>query len=146
MTMSNSEHNSKNRVDMLKERTKRCVCKFCGSNLRLKRIIFSNYEEARIEIFCPKCGRIEFGVEPEIYQSAKFFVEETEFNYYQDMDENERAKQMNVAKVSEIMSWVNMNLGFTDKEGFKVPLEINSNFMGQCITLTDEDLNEDVIY
>ena len=61
-----SSFKSEARLDMLKERTKRCVCKFCGNKLRLKRIIFSSYEEVRVEIFCEKCNRIEFGVEPEI--------------------------------------------------------------------------------
>ena len=137
------EHDRNTRVDMLSGRTKRCVCKFCGGSLRLKRIIFSNYEEARIEIFCPHCQRIEFGVEPEIYHSAKFFVEETEFNYFADMDENERTRQMNIAKVCEIMSWQDMNLGLMNQEGFCVPLDMNGNFLGKSITLTDDDLAED---
>ena len=36
-----SNFKSETRLNMLKERTKRCVCKFCGEKLRLKRIIFS---------------------------------------------------------------------------------------------------------
>lgn len=60
---------------MLKKRTKRCVCKYCGGKLKLRRIIFSEYEDARIEIFCSQCDRIEFGVEPEISRSAEYFVE-----------------------------------------------------------------------
>ncbi len=141
--MDGAEHNSKGRLEMLKGRTKRCVCKFCGGKLRLKRIIFSQYEDARIEIFCPTCNRIEFGVEPEIYQSARFLVEETGFNYFQDMDDNERTKQMNTAKVSEMMSWVNMSLGVIDKEGFCVPVKSDAHFLGKCLTLTDADLAED---
>lgn len=128
------------RLEMLKARTKRCVCKYCGGNLRLKRIIFSNYEEARIDIFCASCDRIEFGVEPEIYLSAKFFVEETGFNYYEDFEDNERTQQMNIAKVCELMSWQDLNLGILDKEGFTVPLAMNDHFLGECITLKDRDL------
>lgn len=68
---------SKKRLDVLKKRAKRCVCKYCGGELKLRRIIFSSFEDARVEIFCKDCERIEYGVEPQIYQSAKFFVEST---------------------------------------------------------------------
>lgn len=131
------------RLQMLKKRTKRCVCKYCGGRLKLKRIIFSSYEDARIEIFCDTCDRIEFGVEPEIYQSAKFFVENSRFNFYQDLDDSRRTQQMTVAKVCEIMAWQDQNLGFMDADGFKIPLHINKNFIGECVTLTDDDLQED---
>ena len=141
--MEHNEHNKESRVSMLKRRRNRCVCKFCGSRLRLKRIIFSNYEDARIEIFCPTCNRIEFGVEPEIYACAKFFVEQTNFNYFLDLDENERTKQMNIAKICEILDWGGLQLGIMNKEGFVVELNLNENFLGKCIVLTDADLVED---
>ena len=38
------------RVEMLKRRAQRCVCKHCGGKLSLKRIIFSEQDDARIEI------------------------------------------------------------------------------------------------
>jgi len=135
--------NFEKRIDMLKKRTKRCVCKYCGGRLKLRRIIFSDYEDARIEIFCNSCDRIEFGVECEIYASAKFFVENTNFNCYPDLDNNERTQQMTIAKVCEIMAWQDQNLGLMNTEGFIVPITINENFVGECITLTDEDLLED---
>ena len=141
--MENMDYKSNSRLNMLNARTKRCVCKYCGGDLRLKRIVFSSYEEARIEIFCKECNRMEFGVEPEIYLSAKFFVEETGFDFFEDMDNNERTKQMTIAKVCEIMSWQDMNFGILDKEGFKVPLNLNSSFLGECITLKNRDIEED---
>ena len=141
--MENMDYKSNSRLNMLKGRTKRCVCKYCGGDLRLKRIVFSSYEEARIEIFCKECNRMEFGVEPEIYLSAKFFVEETGFDFFEDMDNNERTKQMTIAKVCEIMSWQDMNFGILDKEGFKVPLNLNGSFLGECITLKNRDIEED---
>ena len=141
--MENMDYKSNSRLNMLKGRTKRCVCKYCGGDLRLKRIVFSSYEESRIEIFCKECNRMEFGVEPEIYLSAKFFVEETGFDFFEDMDNNERTKQMTIAKVCEIMSWQDMNFGILDKEGFKVPLNLNSSFLGECITLKNRDIEED---
>lgn len=134
---------SQKRLDMLKARTKRCVCKYCGGKLKLRRIIFSEYEDARIEIFCRDCDRIEFGVEPEIYQSAKYFVESSRFNCYPDFDDNERTKHMTIAKVSEIMAWQDQNLGFLNSEGFTVPLALNNNLVGACVTLNEDDLQED---
>lgn len=143
--MGEMDYRSEKRLDMLKKRIKRCVCKYCGGDLQLKRIIFSEYEDARIEIFCKECGRIEFGVEPEVYLSAKFFVEETGFNCYPELDDNKRTKQMTIAKVCEIMSWQDMNLGIMNKNGFSVPLNMNENFLGQCITIKERDLDNDAI-
>ena len=134
-------YQSTGRVESLKGRAKRCVCKYCGSPLKLKRIAFSDYEDARIEIFCSECDRIEFGVEPEIYQSAKFFVEELKFNCYPNLDDNEKTKQMTIAKVCEIMAWEKKNLGFLSQDGFQVPLSVNENMLGECIILTDKDLD-----
>lgn len=136
-----SSYNSETRLNMLKKRTKRCVCKYCGGALKLRRIVFSDYEDARIEIFCESCNRIEFGVEPAIYSSAEFFVENSKFNCYPDMDDNGLTKQMTIAKVAEIMAWVNQNLGFLNSEGFTVPLKMNRNFIGECITLSEDDLD-----
>ncbi len=143
--MDDMDFQSEKRLDMLKKRTKRCVCKYCGGNLRLRRIIFSDYEDARVEIFCESCNRIEFGVEPEIYLSAKFFVEESNFNCYADLDDSQRTQQMTIAKVCEIMSWQDQNLGILNKEGFSVPLNMNENFLGECITLKERDLDNDDI-
>ena len=50
---------------------------------------------------------------------------------------------MTIAKVCEIMAWENKNLGILDRDGFRVPLEVNGNILGECIILTDEDLLED---
>jgi len=134
---------SQKRLESLKKRTKRCRCKYCGGNLKLRRIIFSDYEEARIEIYCNSCDRIEYGVEAEIYQSAKFFVENSDFSCYPDLANNEKTKQMTVAKVCEIMAWQNQNLGIMDENGFCVELNLNENFVGECITLSEADLDED---
>ena len=131
---------SQDRVTMLKKRTKRCVCKYCGSALKLRRIIFSDFDEARIEIFCKSCDRIEFGVEPEIYASAKHFVENSEFNCYPDLDDNERTKQMTIAKVCEIMAWENQTIGILNGDGFNIPLHINETIAGDCIVLSEDDL------
>lgn len=141
--MEEMNFHSEKRLEMLKKRTKRCCCKYCGGHLVLKRIVFSAHEDSRVEIFCEDCDRIEFGVEREIYQSAKFFVEETSFNCYPELEENQRSRQMNIAKVCEIMAWENQNISILDKNGFRVPLDLNENFIGECITLREADLDED---
>ena len=138
--MEQLEAFAQKRLALLKKRANRCVCKYCGGSLRLRRIIFSDYEDARIEIFCKDCDRIEFGVEPEIYASAKFFVENGKFNCYPDLDDNEKTKQMTIAKVCEIMTWENQNIGILTPEGFCVPLNMNQHYVGECLTLSDEDL------
>jgi len=125
---------------MLKKRTERCVCKYCGGELQLRRIIFGKNVDARVEIFCKKCDRIEFGIKKEIYASAKFFVEESGFNCFQDMEKNEQTKQLTVAKVCEIMAWHDQNIDILGKDGFKVELSMNESFLGGCIILTDEEL------
>ena len=135
-------YGSEGRLSMLKKRVKRCVCKYCGGPLSLRRIIFSDWEDARVEIFCEQCGRIEFGVEPEIYHSACYFVDELVFNCYPDLDDNEKTKQMTIAKVCEIMAWENQNIGILEGSGFTIPLKINAGFVGECVTLTEEDLDD----
>ena len=140
--MDSSLFQSESRLDMLQGRTKRCVCKYCGGELKLRQIIFSELDDARIEIFCKNCNRIEFGVEPEIFRSASFFIEQTGYNYFQNMDNTDAVLQMNTAKVCELMSWVCQNIGVLSDTGFNIALDINENFIGECIVLKDADLNQ----
>ena len=139
--MDELSYQAEGRTKMLKDRAHRCVCKYCGSPLRLKQLVFSEHEDERVEIFCKNCDRIEFGVEQEIYDSAKYFVEQMEFNYYPGLDDTEKTKRMNIAKVCEIMAWQDKMLGFLGKDGFQVPLQ-KTSFMGECLLLTDADLDE----
>lgn len=133
---------SNKRFEMLKERTKRCVCKYCGGELHLRQIIFSSYDEIRVEIFCRDCNRIEFGVEPEIYKSASYFVDETEFNCFPDLDDSEKTRQMTVAKVCEIMTWQNQNIGILTPDGYQISINMNDHFIGECVTFSDADLQK----
>lgn len=87
------------------ERSKRCVCRFCGSKLELRMVIFNQYGGQGVELYCPKCDKIEYGTEEKFYQLAKKFVDEYEFNYYVDMTEDEYSKQLNVGKITQIMEW-----------------------------------------
>lgn len=140
--MQEVTYQSANRVAMLKQRVKRCVCKYCGSTLKLKSIVFSEFDEARVEIFCKSCNRIEFGVEPEIYASAKYFVEESRFNCYPDLDDNDRTRQMTISKVCEIMAWENQSIGILREDGFNIPLNMNEHIADNCMILTEDDLRE----
>lgn len=137
------EFKSERRLAMLKRRAKRCRCKYCGGKLKLRRIIFSDYEDARIDIFCTNCNRIEFGVEPDVYRSALYFVDNSGFECYPDLEKSERTRQMTVAKVCEIMDWHDRNMGFSDEEGFKVDRDLSENLIGECVVLDDGDLDED---
>lgn len=130
------------RVENLKSRTKRCVCKYCGAKLELKRIIYGDIENARIEIFCSECGRIEYGVEQEIYHAAKYFVEDMGFNAYQDLDYNENTKKMNIAKVCEIIAWGLKNLDLMTVDGFKYPVNINSEIDGETLHIDEDKLEQ----
>ena len=129
------------RLKELRARTARCCCRFCGSPLEIRKIIFTGYD-SRIEIFCSECNQIEYGTEPEIYTSAKYFVESMGFNYYTDLDDNEQTKKMNIAKVCDIMSWENKHLGFLNSDGFAVPLAINATVLGNVLVLNEDELEE----
>ena len=132
---------SQERIEELRSRSKRCVCKYCGGALSLKRIIFSDCEDARIEIYCDSCERIEYGIEPPIYRSAQNFVDSLAFNYFADMDQNDRTRRMDVAKVCEIMAWGYKNTGLLDEQGFTVTLPpLKNHALEKCLILTDDEL------
>lgn len=128
------------RTAMLEKRSERCVCKYCGSRLRIKSISFNEIIDGRSELYCSKCGRIEFGVEPEIYASAKYFVDEFDYNGYPELDNTAETKQMSVARVSDMMNWLVESLGIVDEAGFNVPIRWDANRIGECLHLTDAGL------
>lgn len=129
------------RLNELRQRTARCCCRFCGSPLEIRKIVFTGYD-SRIEIFCSECDQIEYGTEPEIYVSAKYFVETMGFNYYPDLDDNEQTKKMNIAKVCDIMAWENKHMGFLKAEGFAIPVELNPTILGNMLVLDEFALKE----
>ncbi len=137
-----SQFNTSSRLQEMTGRVKRCCCRYCGSPLELKRITFSHFEDSRIEIFCTKCGRIEYGAEPEVYLSAKYFVEHFDFNWYTYLDDNAQTKQMTIAKICDILTWQNQQLGFQDQDGFTVSVNMKEELQGQSMTISDEELNQ----
>lgn len=125
------ESNSVMNLAALKARAERCVCKYCGMPLKVERIMYHNCEAARSELFCPKCKRIEFGVEREVYLAAKNYVEIFQFNLYPGLEDNEQRRRMNIAKIAEIMDWQNSKLGISDDKGFRVTLDICLDTLGR---------------
>lgn len=138
MTMHYQEEK---RLEMLKKRVRRCVCKSCGKPLSLRQLDFNEFEDARIEIYCEHCDRLEFGIEPEIYTSAQYYVDEFQVNYYPDMGDNQLTRRMSIAKTTEIMSWALQHLGYLNKEGFVVPPDMANKLLSECIVLNDELVN-----
>ena len=131
------------RMEDLKGRAKRCCCKYCGDELTLRRIVYGDVEDARVELFCKHCNRIEYGVEREIYLAAKYFVDEIGFNAFSDLDDNEKTRSMKVAKVCEIIAWCYKNLGHMDRNGFTVPVNVDKTLIGERLILDEADLPEE---
>jgi len=137
---------AQNRIETLKSRKNRCVCKFCGGKLELKRILFHDIQDARVELYCETCDRIEYGVEPEIYRSACNFVDNLEVDFYEDLDDNVKKYQMNIARVCEIMAWGFRNTGILNADGFTVDLNMESGAWEECMVLeSDQVPSEDVM-
>lgn len=106
-----------NNPKIVAERAKRCVCKMCGGALEVKIVIYNKYGGSGIELYCPHCEKIEYGTEPEIYKIAKDYVQHVEYDYFPEMENDERHQQLNIAKVCETLSWVFKRIKIMDKTG-----------------------------
>lgn len=131
---------SESRIETLKARKKRCICKYCGGALTIKRIMFSDIKDARVELYCDNCERIEYGIEPEIYQSACNFVDNLDVDFYDTMDNNENKRQMNIARVCEIMAWGYRNIGLLNADGFTVDLKMNNKAWEECMIIENDQI------
>ena len=134
-------YGSENRIEQLKLRTERCVCKYCGKKIRLKQIIFNDIDEARVELFCDNCDSIEYGVEPQLYQCAKSFVENFEFNCYDGLDDNEKTKKMNIAKVCEILTWTFKSMDMIGPNGIQMKDTFQVNDWAECLIQTADQID-----
>ena len=101
-------------------RREKCVCKMCGSRLDIRMVIYNQYGGQGLDLYCPHCKRVEYGVEPEVYEAARAFVEKFEFNYFTDMSENERNFELNISKVCDIAAWILKYRGELDEEGLLI--------------------------
>ena len=129
------------RMEDLKGRAKRCCCKYCGDELTLRRIVYGDVEDARVELFCKHCNRIKYGVEREIYLAAKYFVDEIGYDHYPSIDPSVRKKRMNIAVICDILAWGFKNTGLLDKDGFKTALDLEAGVLGEAMFISDTALN-----
>lgn len=129
------------RLQELQERAQRCLCKYCGGELEVRKVFFGDVETARTEIFCKKCDRIEYGVEPEIYSIAKYYVKTFEYNYFPEIDETEQRYRLNVSKINDILSWYSQSIGLVDRNGFRVGIR-NDLDKGMFLLAENEILEE----
>ena len=134
--------NEEKRLNELKIRMKNCCCRYCGGKLKLKRIFYGNTKEGRVEIFCNECDRIEYGVDREIYLSAKYYVDEFGFNLYPGQEITQKLYQMNIAKICDIIAWGFKSFKLLDYDGFKVPIDISAAILGEEIVFKDQELDE----
>lgn len=123
------------RREYLQQRKRHCCCKYCGSVLEIRRVAFSEDDNARVELYCPQCQKIEFGVEKEIFAVAEYFVDEMEFQCYTDIENPALQKQMNIAKVAEIISWGFVNLGYCDESGFCYPVTVPDELLHESLNI-----------
>ncbi len=128
------------RIQQLRQRAARCRCRYCGHPLTLRKITYAAYDEAKIELFCEQCNRIEIGVEPEIYKIAEYYIDEMKYDHYPNLDNSVRKRRMNIALICDILDWGFKNSGLLDKEGFCVPLRLNEDAMGEALSISDSYL------
>lgn len=140
LTFRMDENEEQVEAERLKKRVRRCRCSYCGGDLELRKLTYSSYDISKLEIYCNHCKRIEYGVEPEIYEVAEYYVDELSFDYYKDLDNNIRKREMNIAKISEIIDWGCRNLGLLTEDGFVVPLDLKSELLGEALMIENEKL------
>ena len=110
--------NEENYYSFLRNRANRCCCKYCGGDLEIRKLTYSNCDIARLELYCNSCSRIEFGTEKILFKKATYFIEETGFDYFPDIENSVQKMQMNIAKVCEITGWLLKDIGLLEDEGF----------------------------
>ncbi|MED9781305.1 MAG: hypothetical protein UGE23_07915 [Peptococcaceae bacterium] len=130
------------RVERLKERAKHCCCRYCGGALHVRQIVFYTQADARIELYCDQCQKIEYGVEKEIYDGAKSLVATTAFNHFPDMEDNEQRLQINIAKVCDLTTWQLKHLGLLTDRGFNVSVHPKSFESDLCTTFDEDSLEK----
>ena len=129
------------RLNDVRKRAKRCVCKYCGGELSLRKITYAAYDEAKIEVYCEHCGRIEYGVEPEIYKLAAYYIDALRYDHYPNLDDSEQKRRMNIAVISDILSWGFKNTKLLDADGFTIDVAVDEDMLGEAITISDTELD-----
>lgn len=130
------------RIFQLRKRTNRCVCRYCGNALSLRKMTYAAYDEAKIDIFCDYCNRLEPGVEPEIYKIAEYYVDEMNYDYYPDLEYSERKRRMNIAVVCDMLSWGYKSIGILDDDGFKINIDFKEELISDSLSISDQELQK----
>lgn len=141
--VSNEAFNKESRIEQLKMRTKRCVCRYCGGKLELRRIIFSDIQDARTEIFCSGCDMIEYGVEPELYAAAQSYIDYFDIDFFADEDKNEQTHRMNIARAVDIMAWGCEHMSLLDGDGFKVPVQMKDCALDRFLIVHSDEVPDE---
>lgn len=131
---------STNRIEYLHARKKHCCCKYCGGKLEVHHMIFGNKDEEKVELYCPSCEKMEYGVDCHIYAVAEYYVEEMGFSVYEDIEQEDLKKQMNIAKIAEIISWGFSQLGYEGDEGLLYPVTVADSFLHEHLDITLAEL------
>ena len=99
------------RYAMLKQRSAKCCCRYCGKPLEVRMVIYNKYG----------------GTAPEIYNTAKDFIDAVDFNYFPELEDNDTTYQFNVAKVCDMLSWCCKDWGILDEHGFHLGSDGDEN-------------------
>lgn len=128
------------RIQELRQRAARCRCRYCGNPLTLRKITYAAYDEAKIELYCEHCNRIEAGAEPEIYKIAEYYVDAMKYDHFPNLDNSFRKRRMNISMICDILTWGFKNSGLLEKDGFNVDLHLDEDLMGEAFSISDSYL------
>ncbi len=130
------------RIQELRKRRDRCVCKYCGNSLSLRKMTYAAYDDAKIDLFCEYCNRLEQGVEPEIYKIAEYYVDEMNYDNYPELESSERKRRMNIAIVCDLLNWGYRSIGILDEEGFSIDINFKEELVSNALSISDDDLHK----
>lgn len=125
----------------LRSRASRCVCRYCGNKLSLRKITYAAYDEAKIETYCEHCERLECGTEPEIWKLAAHYVDNMKYDHFPNFDDSAAKRRMNIATVCDVFSWAYKCADILSDQGFKSDIEINFNDLEGNLLISDTALN-----
>lgn len=138
LTLTKKDENEQ--LSYLRNRAKRCVCRYCGNKLSLRKITYAAYDEAKIETYCELCERLESGTEPEIWKLAVHYVDDMRYDHFPNFDDSATKRKMNIAAVCDVFAWAYRCAGILSDQGFKPGIEINFNDLEGNLLISDTAL------
>ena len=128
-------------LDTMRSRARRCVCSYCGGQLELREIVYSNCETARTEIFCSECGRMDWGCEPEVYSIAESYLRRNRFDSNKDMAASLLKDEMNRAELTKFLTWSLETLGVVGEDGFACNIELDQTAITSMLSWSRDELS-----